>query len=304
MGGSGGYFDGATARRDAKAVQSEAASEAYETSCNAFLRELLVEYNDRNVDAVRIHLDEIEKALGKEVEGSVDLVFGGSVAKRTYVEGLSDVDALVVLDNCELADATPGEAKFYLVNRLQDRFPNTDIVEGQLAVTVKFADIDVQLLPAITCNSTTHIANEAGTGWAPIRPKQFAEALSRVNAEKGGKVVPVVKLAKAIVANLPEPQRVSGYHAESLAVAIFRDYQGPYTLKAMVKHYFGEAARRVLEPIRDSTGQSVHVDDALGPSNSLERRSISSAFARVERRMGNADAAGTLEGWEGLFRGD
>lgn len=304
MGGSGGHFDGTMARQDAKAVQSQASSAAFEVKCNDLLSGLLTNFNSRDTGAVRTHISEIERALGKEVEGSIDLEFGGSVAKHTYVDGLSDVDALVVLDNCELATSSPDDAKFYLVNRLQERFPNTEITEGQLAVTVSFSDIDVQLLPAVTCNNTTHIANEAGTDWAPIKPEQFARALTKVNSDNGRKVVPVVKLAKAIIANLPEQQRITGYHAESLAVAIFREYGGPYTLKAMLKHYFNEATRRVLAPILDSTGQSVHVDDSLGSADTVERRNVSAAFARVSRRMGNADAAETLEGWQGLFSGD
>lgn len=301
MGGSGGHFDGASARQDIKSVQDAVQDTAYETACNVFLRELLVGFNDRDVDAVRTHVREIESALGREVEGSIDLMFGGSVSKHTYIDGLSDVDAMVVLDNCELADATPDIAKFYLVNRLQERFPRTEITEGHLAITVHFSDIDVQLLPAVTCNGTTHISGESGNQWAPIRPKQFAEVLSRVNADHASKVIPVVKLAKAIISNLPEQQQISGYHAESLAVNIFRSYAGPYTLKDMTKHFFDEAARHVLSPIRDTTGQSVHVDDAFGDAGSLERKRVSDAFARVTRRMGNADAARAPEGWRGLF---
>jgi hypothetical protein len=301
MGGSSSHFNGSQARREMKAVQNESQSAVYEAACNDFLRELLAAFNDRNVEAVRTHLSEIERALGKEVEGSIDLLFGGSIAKRTYVEGLSDVDALVNLDNCELANATPDEAKFYLVNRLQERFPRSEITEGRLAVTVRFADAEVQLLPSVTCKSVTHIADESGKQWAPIKPREFAQVLSQVNSQNGSKVVPVVKLAKGIVAGMPERQQISGYHAESLAVEVFRGYAGPYTLKEMVKHYFDEASRRVLNPIRDRTGQSVHVDDSLGPADSLERRTVSDAFARVARRMGNADAAGTLENWKGLF---
>jgi len=299
MGGAGGGFN--STRQDIRSVQDATRDTAYEAECNAFLRELLVGFNDRNVEAVRTHVEEIETALGKEVSGSINLAFGGSITKHTYVDGISDVDALVILDNCELSEATPAEAKLYLVSRLQERFPRTEITEGQLAVTAHFSDIDVQLLPAVTCNGTTHISDETINRWAPIRPKEFANILSRVNADHSSKVVPVVKIAKAIVSNLPEQQRTSGYHMESLAVDVFRNYDGAHTLKDMTKHFFTEAARRVLAPIRDTTGQSVHVDDALGDENSVERRRVGDAFARVARRMGNADAAATLEGWKGIL---
>jgi len=70
----------------------------------------------------------------------------------------------------------------------------------------------------------------------------------------------------------------------------------------MLKHFFLEASSSVRQPIRDRTGQSVHVDDYLGSSNSLERRIISDAFARVHRRLKNADNAGSLAEWEKLFK--
>jgi hypothetical protein len=125
--------------------------------------------------------------------------------------------------------------------------------------------------------------------------------LSRVNDEQAGKVVPVIKLAKAIVANLPDSNRISGYHAESLAVKIFRAYTGPHDFKTMLRHYFEQAAIHSRTPIKDSTGQSVHVDDYLGKENSLERRIVSDAFSRVARRMANADLIQSVEQWTNLF---
>ena len=82
---------------------------------------------------------------------------------------------------------------------------------------------------------------------------------------------------------------------------MFKDYQGPLTPKAMLVHYFKESATRVLAPIRDSTGQSVHVDEYLGASSSLERRIVADAFARVERRMRMADNSQNVDDWLRLF---
>ena len=45
--------------------------------------------NDRDAGAVRIRLEEIKAILGDTIESSVDTMFGGSVAKHTYVDGIS-----------------------------------------------------------------------------------------------------------------------------------------------------------------------------------------------------------------------
>ena len=101
MGGSGG---GSTIRYDPQRIKEliRSAEErtrdtGYETDVSQGLADLLATYNDRDVDTIAARLDEIKELLEDEIEGSVDLRFGGSVAKHTYVDGLSDVDSLVFL---------------------------------------------------------------------------------------------------------------------------------------------------------------------------------------------------------------
>ena len=305
MGGSGGgsYFsrDPEAAMRELKTSQKKARDDEYVAQCNNLLSSFLSDFNDRDQEAISRHLHEIKKALENELEGTIDLKYGGSVAKHTFINGLSDVDSLVMLDNCELSEQSPDSAKEYLLTRLKERFPKTEIKAGQLAVSVRFGDAEVQLLPAVSCRDHVKIADETGARWANIQPKEFSRVLTQINQEKAGKIIPVIKLAKAIINNLPERHQISGYHAESLAVDLFRNYKAELKTKDMLKHYFAEGAQRVLRPIKDRTGQSVHVDDSLGSENSLERRIVSDAFSRIARRMNNADAAGRLEDWKNLF---
>lgn len=305
MGGSGGggYFSDPPkdVLGELEAVRRQTQNEAYEAECAAMLGDLLAQFNNRDHEAIRRHLGEIAAALGKDIDGTIDLGMAGSVAKHTYVDGLSDIDCLVKLDSCELANQTPEQAKAYLEERLQERFPRTEITTGHLAVTVQFSDIEIQLLPAVSCEGAVNIPDESGKGWSRIRPTEFAQALTHVNQEFAGRVVPTIKLAKAIIANLPEQQRISGYHVESLAVNLFRDYSGPRRSKEMLEHFFTAGAGVVLRPIRDRTGQSVHVDDYLGEPESVRRRVVSDTFGRIGRKMGNADAAGNLDAWRELF---
>ncbi len=305
MGGGGGssYFRTKPEKLKQKLRDSEARTEdaAYETEVADFLASLLTKYNDRNNEAINRHIDEIKKALQKELEGTVDLLFGGSVAKQTYIDGFSDIDSLVILDNCELARQSPEAAKEYFAQRIRERFPKSQVEVGKLAVTVRFSDAEIQLLPAISCKNHVKISDKTGLEWSQISPKKFSSVLSRTNQEVGRKVVPVVKLAKAIISNLPEKHQISGYHAESLAIEIFKKYKGVVKPKAMLKDFFQAACQRVRQPIIDRTGQSVHVDDYLGAANSLERRIVSDAFARVYRRLKNADNASSLDEWQTLF---
>lgn len=304
-GGGGGYFRPGTEpeklKQKLRDSEARTADARHEAEVAELLASLLTEYNDRDYDSINRHLDEIKKALDKELEGTVDLLFGGSVAKKTYVNGFSDIDSLVILDNCELAHQSPKEAKEYFAQRIRERFPNSHVHVGKLAITVRFADAEIQLLPAVSCENHIKIADKTGQNWSRISPQKFSTALARTNQQLGQKVVPVVKLAKAIISNLPQKNQISGYHAESLAVEIFKNYQGNLKLKTMLKHFFQEASKLVRKPIQDRTGQSIHVDDYMGAQNCLERRIVSDAFGRVYRRLKNADNAGSLDEWKTLF---
>ena len=274
---------------------------AYEASVNQTLQGYLSNANDRDTEAIGRHLGEIESALGKILSGSVDLRFGGSVAKHTYVDGLSDVDALVLLDSCELADKPPPEARARFAQRLRERFPSTDVREGRLAVTIAFTDAEIQILPAVSCGDRVRVANSEGDDWSEVNPKAFARALQAANAAHAAKLVPTIKLAKALISEFPEQQRLSGYHVEALAIRAFEGYSGPHDLKSLLRRFFHSAAEVVLSPVEDVTSQSHHVDEYLGAAASLERRIVSDALARTARRIDNADARKSLSDWRSLF---
>ena len=171
--------------------------------------------------------------------------------------------------------------------------------EGQLAVTVLFpGEAPIQILPAIRTATGVRIPAGDGTGWSSvIRPDAFAIELTERNRAHSGRLVPVIKLAKGVVADLPDSIRPSGYHMESLAVEAFQQYSGPRTYKAMLHHFFEAASSLVLSPIGDNTGQSLNVDQNLGEADSRARQQLSGVMDRIARRMSNADRAGSSEDW-------
>lgn len=305
-GGGGSFFPGKSApeelRKQTRELEDDLRSQEYVTTVCKLLADLLQQAKDQNPDARNTHLDEIKKALGKEIEGEVDLRFGGSVAKHTYVDGLSDIDALVVLNKSELAQEKPEAVKSYFAERLQERFPNTQIAIGRLAVTLKFDDGEIQLLPAIRTVSRVRIPSASGVEWSSVvRPASFARKLTQTNQARGGKLIPTIKLAKSVISQEPEQRRLSGYHVESLAIRAFENYQDSLAPKAMLTHFFSYASAQVMKPMADTTGQSYHVDDYLGRAGSLERRLARDSLNRIARQMRNADGAQSVDQWRRIL---
>lgn len=272
----------------------------HDGSINGTLADLLAQYNDRDVALTRERLDEIQKTLEDALDASLDLRFGGSVAKHTFVDGLSDVDALVILRDRELASMSAREILDQFAEILSNELSYTvSVHEGQLAVTVHYQDhMDIQLLPAVQADDGVRIPAPRGAGWSSIiHPDNFARTLTDTNQRCHNRLVPVIKLAKAALTDLAEDIRPTGYHTEALAVEAFRDYNGPYNYKRMLHHFFRKGSELALEPIRDRTRQSIRVDDHLGPANSTQRWELSGAMDRIARRMDNADRAGSRERW-------
>jgi hypothetical protein len=249
-------------------------------------------------------LTDIKGALGEEVNGSLDQLFGGSVAKHTYVDGLSDIDSLVFVNDTSLEGKDP-QAVLGKMERIirQSLKGEAEVGHGRMAVTVAYQDgMVIQLLPAVKTDGVhVHVPSSRTDGWSKINPVAFQQVLTKRNEQCAGKLIPTIKLAKAINGQLPEGQRLSGYHMESLAIAAFRDYKGTKTTTAMLPAFFERAKELVLSPIRDKSGQSVHVDAYLGAANSEARQTMSHVFGRLERRMRNATAASSTDQWEAMF---
>ena len=100
----------------------------------------------------------------------------------------------------------------------------------------------MQLIPAVRIEGNLAISNETGSSWSTIRPEQFAAKLTLVNSSLGGQLVPTIKLAKRLIASLPQAVPLKGYHIESLAIEAFEDYDGMRTPKEMISRFFKEAA--------------------------------------------------------------
>lgn len=306
MGGSGGGYSipGRTLGELEKERADRAEKEKFEVEVNQYIKDLLKDINDRDVEGINRHLETLKQALEKDIEGYVELRFGGSVIKNTYADGLSDVDMLVQINNSGLANAKPAEVLKFFRDQVKRRLPNTEVKIGALAVTVKFTSgHEIQLLPSIKTETGYRIALPGENRWSNvIKPNKFAEKLTAINQANGNKVVPLIKLMKKINAGLPHNKQLSGYHIESIAINAFKNpAETPKTYKDMVEHFCRHAEKAVLRPITDNTGQSVHVDNYLGAANSVERQRASTTFKQLLKRIKTANITNSLDSWKKIL---
>lgn len=312
MGGGGGgggrsIFSGRTAEELkglVRKAEEHSLDESFTRELSRTVGDALADFNNRDVDLVRERLDAAKSALESEIGGSIDQLFGGSVAKHTYVDGLSDIDSLLIINDTEGVGKSAASILRRMERILRRSLKDSDSVEhGRMAVTVRYGDgMQIQLLPAVKgADGKLRVPSSRHDGWSSIDPDAFQKALTRANEDSGYKLIPTVKLAKAIIGSLPESQRLSGYHVESLAIAAFKNYKGEKTTAAMLPEFFNRARDLVLSPIRDRSGQSVHVDGYLGPANSEDRLAASHLLSRFAKRLRNATAAGSTAQWRAIL---
>jgi len=223
----------------------------------------LVQYKRRDMKAVTGRLQQVCSILRHGEDHTVQTKFGGSVEKGAYAPGLSDVDALLIVNQSSLRNRPPAEVIAYIREVIQRHLPNNRVDTGKLAVTVGYRDrTEIQILPAIRTKGGFRIADPGSDEWSDVvYPERFVERLIEVNNARGGRVVPTIKLAKAIAdCHVTRPSRkIKGHHLEALAIGAFGDYQGALDPKATLDRLFSYAMEAVMGPIRDSTGQSLQV---------------------------------------------
>lgn len=268
---------------------SRVAKPASSVDINGCLRDQLRDYNDRDAEAIRTHIRVLRDALEQELDDVIRPMFGGSISRHTYVDGLSDVDVLMVINDSTLVGQSPKVAIQHMAALIRQRMPNSNVTVGKLAVTVKYADgTELQLLPAIRTKSGIRISEPDRNTWSRIvQPERFAQKLTQVNQANQGGVIPTIKLLKALSHHTVRSDRgrLSSYHIESLAIEVFKNHRGSRDYTSMIGKFLQQAPNLVRNPIRDSTGQSRFVDEYLGSVGSSQRRDAIRTLNLMKQRF-------------------
>ena len=141
------------------------------------------------------------------------------------------------------------------------------------------------------------IANLGRNQWSNVlHPERFAQKLTRVNQSRSGQVIPAIKLTKSLAHHVVsrDADKITGYHIESLAINAFQDYRGPTDLKSMVLRLTNYSTKAVLNPIKDSSGQSRNVDDYMGAQGSSVRQRAAANFRKMRDSLNRCGSKADL----------
>jgi len=297
MGGGSGSSDYSTSISNPTEVSSS------KTEINEFLDGLVrdMQISKERLEKTRAAIEEIIikfKEYGIEVE---DINWEGSFSKKTYVEGLSDIDLIVSLGTYSESDFEYKNNSKLALEKLKEiiseRYPETDVKAGDMAVTVTFSDgIELQFLPAFKYYEGYTIPDPKTNGWITTFPKRFKNELTDLNETLNGKLKPTIRLIKDLFSK--NDIDLSSYHIENLALKTLKDYKGPHTYSSMILGFLSGAKVEINSKLQDISEQSVYVDDYLGNNANLARNKYAKKIKHIEE---------TLEGydygeWTSCFR--
>lgn len=308
-GGGGGYYSSVSSADVQHEIEqsTEQLAQAFETELQGILDSAIPLLNDRDVENDNRFRSEVKAIISDALDSPVvNLNLGGSVSKSTYVEGISDIDALAVFRHLEAGETNPRRLLNKIARDIEAKMPDCGVTVGSVAVTIVRRDgSEFQVIPAVKDGAHLRVPSWDGGGWSKINVRTFSKALTRYNSKLQGKLVPTIKLAKQVLSHLPPSRHLSGYHIESLAIEVFKGYREERCATSkMLPYFFEKASKAVLCPIKDRSGQSVHVDEYMGAQNSVKRKEMSHLLGRIAKRMMNASAFKSRDRWKAILGND
>ena len=162
-GGGGGFFRNPEEMQAAiRDQEQKTKDQEFEAEVAVSLGNILSDFERRDAEQVNAVLSDVKAVLKNDIDGAIDSRFGGSVRKHTYVDGISDVDTLLVIKDPALIEKGPQAILSFIEKKLSQSLKDWEISKGQLAVTLRREGQEIQILPAARINAELHIAGASG----------------------------------------------------------------------------------------------------------------------------------------------
>jgi hypothetical protein len=194
----------------------------------------------------------VREAVKKELT-VIDDFLTGSYRRDTMIAPLrdADIDVFVVLDPKYFEQDGQATLLDKVKRALSKTYSDTKISRAGQAVTIKFSDFYVDVVPGFNRQGGGFLIPDVpGKRWIATNPKQHVELWSQRNANKAGMFVPLVKMIKGW--NKKHSETLRSFHLE----CIVYDVMGPYSIDypASVRYVLGEAKNRVQNGVLDPAG--------------------------------------------------
>jgi hypothetical protein len=231
----------------------------------------------------------------------------GSYRRRTLIAPMrdADVDIIVVLDR-GYRRRGPRAVLDLVKATLREEYPSSKISRNGQAVTIRFSDFTVDVVPAFETwwdSDVLDICNSGDSTWIRTNPGKHIKISSQVNDRTGGLLVPSVKMLKAW--NRAAGRPLHGFHLEVMAwkvldpgwrAAWFGAGLGMGSDPENLARFFAEAPgrlrRKLPDPARGEGDVGAYLTD-LGREEAISKlETAGSRCKRAAQLLVDGDVAG------------
>lgn len=252
----------------------------------------------------------VRDALRKQLGGIDRDILSGSYARRTAIRPLHDVDLFIILNekiHAGLRGPDPSPCLVAVRDALARGYPNKQAARLQgRSVNIEFSGsgIGYDIVPAFANGPGAYrIPDRDRENWILTNPEVHRQTLVTANQRAGGKLVPLIKLAKHVNTGLGRPLR--SFHLEVMSYEAFSG--PPPSYPEGLAFLLTYLADRVLQTCRDPAGLGPNIDNGMDqPKRTRAREALRGAAGRAGDAIQHSVAGRLSEAhkcWRGLLGG-
>lgn len=187
----------------------------------------------------------------------------GSFARQTSCASQRDIDMMAPFSVSVYWDRYKNDSRAFLYwvrNHLNDHYHSTEVSSRQVAVTLDFTIIAMDVVPCFRRTGGGYLMPNGAGGWMATNPPFHTQMIAAADKAKAQRLRPLVKLLKAW--NIANDHLLSSFHTELMVEAMKRAYSvgaWPSEVAAVLK----TLPSWVLAPFPDPWPDGQRVDKYL-----------------------------------------
>ena len=241
-----------------------------------------------------------------------DSFLTGSYSRSTMIAPLNeaDVDIFTVLDaqyfhHYNGQNGGPSGLLDLVKRTLRKTYTSTpDISRSGQAVTIRFTDFSVDVVPGFFRQGGGYLIPDSGTHqWLSTDPKKHVEIFAAANRDHNGNLVPVIKMLKAW--NKNSRNIIRSFHLEVLALETFTGIIIS-DFPSGVRYFFDKARYLISQKNPDPAGYGDNIGRYLDTPTKINEAAVTlqlayeqAVAAESHERRGLTRSA--IESWSKLF---
>jgi hypothetical protein len=233
----------------------------------------------------------------------------GSFARLTICAGERDIDMMAPFDAYGVSPLwerfgnNSRDFLYWVRNTLNERYATTQVSSKQVAVSLDFTTIKVDVVPCFQREGGGYLMPNGSGGWQATDPKFHTELINRADSLQLWNLKPVIKLAK--IWNNANGRHLRSFHVELMVESMWRDVAIqalPYAMKETLRVLPYKVRSNFADPWNTSAyvDQYLSRDDRALVIRMLNEDAENAKQAEEFIAAGNPDKA--FERWDIVFR--